>query len=402
MVKKFSLSIFAVVFFITSLVSAAPSPSIQVTADSAILVEASTGRVIYEKNADVVRPPASLTKMMTCIIGLEKFSPFSDVVASQNAASTDFSTLALNSGDIVNSYELLTGMMLVSDNGGAVAVAENIAGSVQNFAQMMNDKAREIGCEYTNFANPHGLPNPNHVSTARDMSKIAMYCMKNLNFRQIVSTQKMTMNWKNPAGRTILCENTNELLYKDDRSRINVPYNPAEITGIKTGYTDAAGPCLAAGAKRNDVELIAVVLHCETHDSRFDDAAKLLNYGLENVRMMRQTVKDHVENINFANNGKKATLRVGANEEIVFAMLSSENIENFSIEYEVPKTFDENIERGQVVGQAVLKYAGEKIASVPLFARERVTKEISITNKITGWTMPFFSTLKNFWMEYFG
>ncbi len=401
MVKKFCLPIFAVVFLLTSIVSAASNPAIQITADSAILVEVSTGRVLYEKNADVVRPPASLTKMMTCIIGLEKFSPSSEIVASQNVAYTDFSTLSLHNGDVMNANELLTGMMLVSDNGGAVAVAENIAGSVQNFAQMMNDKAREIGCEHTNFANPHGLPNANHVSTARDMSKIALYCMKNPTFRQIVSTPTATVHWKNPAGRTLMCENTNELLYKDARSRIIVPYNPAEITGIKTGYTDLAGPCLAAGAKRGDVEVIAVVLHSATHDSRFDDAAKLLNYGLENVRMMKKVVSDHVEEITF-DNGKKSKLRVGSSEEFNFAMLSNENLENFSIYYELKKTFDSDIKTGQVVGEAVLKYFDEKVASVPLVARERVSKSVSISNKFTDWTEPFFSSIRNFWTAHFG
>ena len=401
MVKKFSLAIFAVVFFLTSIVNAASYPAIPITADSAILVEASTGRVLYEKNADVVRPPASLTKMMTCIIGLETFSPNSTVTASQNAEYTDFSTLALRHGEIINSYELLTGMMLVSDNGGAVTVAENIAGSVQNFAVMMNEKAREIGCEHTNFANPHGLPNASHVSTARDMSKIAMYCMKNERFRQIVSTPRAVMNWINPAGRTILCENTNELLYKDERSHINAPYNPAEITGIKTGYTDAAGPCLAAGAKRNNVEVIAVVLHCATHDARFDDAAKLLNYGLENVRITRKVVSDSVENVTF-DNGKNAKLRVGTDGEITFAILPNENIENFSVTYELEKTFNADIKPGQVVGQAVLKYADETITSVPLFARERVTKALSVSNKLTSWTEPLFASIKNFWTAHFG
>ena len=401
MKEKFSLMIFAAILFFVSTVKAAPNLTqpefVQITADSAILVEASTGRVLFEKNADVVRPPASLTKMMTCILGLEKMFSYSEVEVSQNAEYTDYSTLNLHQYDIVNSYELLTGMMLVSDNGAAVAIAENIAGTVPLFSVMMNEKAREIGCEHTNFANPNGLPNANHVSTARDMAKIAMYCMQNENFRQIVATQKMIMHWTRPAGRTILCENTNELLYKDEKSTIKTSYNPAEITGIKTGYTDAAGGCLAASAKRGDVELIAIILNASGMYTRFNDAAKLLNYGFDNVTMTRQILKGRIEKTAFVRGGTKATVRVGIEENIVFPLMSNEDPKNLSVTYDFPKFLDAGIERGQIVGKAILNYAGEPVATVPMVARENVEEGFSLTSRLVVWTESFFLFAQSFW-----
>ena len=384
--------IFVVWIFLFSTVYAAevlPSPSI--SADSAILVEASTGRILYEKNADIVRPPASLTKMMTCILGLEMLAPDTEIVASQNAAYAEYSTLQLQQGDILNSHELLTGMMLVSDNGGAVAIAENIAGSVPAFAEMMNKKAREIGCQNTNFANSNGLPNPNNYSTARDMSKIAMYCMQNPKFREIVATKEMMLYWISPVGKKELCENTNELLYKDEKSPIKSQYNPAEITGIKTGYTNAAGGCLAASAKRGDVELIAIVLHSSTMNSRFDDAVRLLDYGFANVQMTRQVRKDRVEKMAFVRGGTSATVRIGPSEDLNFPLLTGEDPKNLSVTYELPKFIDAGIVRGQILGKAVLKYKGEPVVTVPMVARESVAEGFSIWSTIVALTEPFFN-----------
>lgn len=394
--KNFSLLIFSLILFFFTAAQAAESAPIQITADSAIMIEASTGRVLFEKNADVVRQPASLTKMMTCIIALEKMSPYSEVEISQNAEYTDYSTLELRKGEKVNFNQLLTGMMLVSDNGGAVAIAESVAGTVPLFTVLMNDKAREIGCEHTNFANANGLPNSNNVSTARDLSKIARYCMQNENFRQIVATPKMIMHWTNPAGRTILCENTNELLYKDEKSIIKTPYNPNEITGIKTGYTDAAGGCLAASAKRGDIELIVIILHAADMNTRFEDAAKLINYGFENIKMTQPVKKNRVEKSSFVRGGKSATVKIGIDEDLEFPLFAGEDPKNLSVTYELPQFIDAGIERGQIIGQAVLNYKGKPVASVPMVARESVQKGFSLTSTIVGWVEPFFYSHKIF------
>ena len=151
----------------------AQTPEPTILADSAILIEASTGRVIYEKNADVARPPASMTKMMTCILAIENLTKRTLVPIPDDSIYTEDNTFPWAQGDVIQADELMLGMMLVSDNGAAVALAQAISGTVPQFAALMNERARELGCTNTNFANPNGLPNDSHYSTARDMAKIA-------------------------------------------------------------------------------------------------------------------------------------------------------------------------------------------------------------------------------------
>ena len=244
--------------------AAAPS----VLAESAILINAQTGGVIFEKNADTRRAPASLTKMMTCILCLEDKGLNAEFKVTQAAAATEDSYLEMKGGERLLSGELMREMMMESDNGAAVVVAQNVSGSVLKFADRMNEKAKELGCRKTHFSNPHGLTARWHYSTARDMSKIAAYCMKNPDFRKLVNNQKSVIHWASPSGRTYKSETTNELLGS---------YNGAN--GIKTGWTNAAKGCVAASAKRGNVELIAIVMKSKNHDTRFADARKLLDYG---------------------------------------------------------------------------------------------------------------------------
>jgi D-alanyl-D-alanine carboxypeptidase (penicillin-binding protein 5/6) len=167
----------------------------QVTAQAAILIEASTGRVIWEKNADEEHYPASTTKMMTGILGLENIGPRTEVFISPHASGTEDCFLDIRAGERMTAEELITGMLMVSDNGAAVAVAEQVDGSVPAFANRMNAKAKELGMENTHFENPNGLPNPNHHSTVRDMAKLAKYAMENPKFREIVGTKNRRIQW---------------------------------------------------------------------------------------------------------------------------------------------------------------------------------------------------------------
>ena len=253
-------------FVISHSIQVLASPSI--LAESAILINARTGGVIFEKNADVRRAPASLTKMITCILCLESKGLNAEFKVTQAAAATEDSYLEMKGGERLLSGELMREMMMESDNGAAVVVAQNVSGSILKFADRMNEKAKELGCRRTHFSNPHGLTAKWHYSTARDMAKIAAYCMKNPDFRNLVNHQKSVIHWKSPSSRTYKSETTNELLAK---------YNGAN--GIKTGWTNAAKGCVAASAKRGKVELIAVVMKSKDHDTRFADAKKLLDYG---------------------------------------------------------------------------------------------------------------------------
>ncbi|MBR4382669.1 MAG: D-alanyl-D-alanine carboxypeptidase, partial [Selenomonadaceae bacterium] len=360
MKRIFAAIIFAAVTIVNFVVYAAESEP-KISASSAILVEASTGRIIYEKNANEERAPASMTKMLTCIIALEKLTPFEEILLSNEAIMTEDNTLRWEKLDSVAAKDMITAVMLVSENGGAVALAQAVSGSVSEFADVMNKKAREIGCKNSNFVNPNGLPNPQHYSTAADMARIAVYCMKNPDFRKIVETKRTSIKWIYPKDKWSELNNTNELLGKFKGAN-----------GIKTGWTRAAGGCLAASAKRGDVELIAVVMNSTDMDTRFDDATKLLNYGFERVRMVEAIDAERVDKKIFVRDGEQATVHVGIDENLMFPLMASEDTKLLRVTYDLPKIVKASIHEGQVLGEAVLRYDGKPVARVPLVAREEV------------------------------
>lgn len=255
-----------VLLLVWSAVAMAAAPDI--TADAAIVIDEATGQVLYEKNADKREYPASMTKMMTCILALETSSPDQLVTVSRYAA--DVECTRLYPGYTLRMADILQQMMMISDNGAATAVGEAVGGDEATFAAMMNEKAQAIGAVNTHFVNMNGMPDANHYSTARDMAKIAAYAMHNDAFRQIVGTKAKNIYYIAPQGHTTYCVNTNELLDTYDG-----------CTGIKTGWTSAARGCLSAAAKRGDKELIAVVMHSDDDETRFSEAAALLDYGFE-------------------------------------------------------------------------------------------------------------------------
>lgn len=238
----------------------------EITADAAIVMDEQTGQVLYEKNADKREYPASMTKMMTCILAIDKGSPDQIITVSDHAANVECTRLypgyALRLADITQQ------MMMISDNGAATAIGEALGGDEASFADMMNAKAKEIGAVNTHFVNMNGMPDPDHYSTARDMAKIAAYGMKLDKFRQIVGTKEKRIYYIAPQGHTTYCVNTNELL----------DTYPG-CTGIKTGWTSAARGCVSAAATRDGRELIAVVMHSDDDETRFSEAAELLDYG---------------------------------------------------------------------------------------------------------------------------
>ena len=365
MKKFFTAIIFTAVTLISSFAAAADSEP-KILADSAILVEASTGRIICEKNSEEKLPPASMTKMLTSVIALEKLNSNEEVFLNQAAIMTEDNTLNWSETDSISAKDMITAVMLVSENGGAVALAQTVAGTIPQFADMMNDKARKIGCTNSHFVNPNGLPNPDHYSTAKDMARIAVYCMKNQNFRKLVETKRTSIHWIYPKEKWSELNNTNELLSK---------YKGAN--GIKTGWTRAAGGCLTASAKRGDIELIAVVMHSPDQDTRFDDAKKLLNYGFERVRMVRGINSADAEKTIFVRGGEQATVRVGAAEDLNFPLMAGEDAKFLTVTYDLPKIVSAGIREGKVLGEAVLRYDGKPIARVPLVALEEVAEGFS-------------------------
>jgi D-alanyl-D-alanine carboxypeptidase (penicillin-binding protein 5/6) len=208
----------------------------QVQARAAILMDAETGQVLYAKNAHKPLPPASITKVMTAILVLERCDLDAVVKASERAVNTKASSMHLRVGEQVKVRDLLYALMLRSANDAAVALAEHAAGSVEAFAQLMNEKAKSLGAKHTHFVNPHGLHDPRHLSTAYDLALITRYAMENETFRAIVKTPyyivERSMNQDD--------------LWMVNKAKFLQEYPDAE--GVKTGYTNPAGYCFAGSA----------------------------------------------------------------------------------------------------------------------------------------------------------
>lgn len=235
-------------------------------AEAGCLINVSTKKILYEKQADIRMYPASTTKIITLLVALKKGDLDSIVTVNEDAAGCEGSSLDLNEGDKLTLNNLLVGMMLVSGNDAAEVVAQHVGGSRETFIEWMNDEAVKAGATNTNFTNPHGLPDNNHFTTARDLALITAGAYSVPGFAPIVSSPKRTIQFLDGSRQVT---NTNKLLGK---------YRGAN--GVKTGYTNAAGCCLVAAAKREGVQLVAVILNS---DERWDDAVQLLDYGFRTI-----------------------------------------------------------------------------------------------------------------------
>lgn len=262
MVRRISILLCLLFFTWGNIVSAALPP--QVEAEAAVLIVLDDNPVVlFGKNPNRRMYPASTTKITTLITALEKGNLAATVTASPRAVTCEGSSLELKAGDKLKLREALYGLMLVSGNDAAEAVAETVAGTVPNFVAMMNDEAKKIGAISTHFTNPHGLPDVDHFTTAYDLALLAAYGMKNPLFADIVSTREYDVRFLNRKTKHVV--NTNKLLD-----------TYTGTIGVKTGSTEAAGDCLVAAAKRGNVRLLAVILN---DDYRWEDAAKLFDYG---------------------------------------------------------------------------------------------------------------------------
>lgn len=331
--------------------------TLAVSADAAVLMDAATGDVLYDKQAYKKRPPASTTKIMTAILGLELGRPDELVTVSPKAAAVGESTIHLDPGEKITLYELITGALIKSGNDACVAIAEQIAGSEENFVKLMNQKALTLGAKDTHFENTNGLPNKNHYSTAYDLALMARYGLQLPTFSSIIRLKETEIHFLEPDVFMDL-RNTNKLLW-------NYPF----ADGVKTGTTNAAGKCLVASATKDGRQLIAVVLHAP---NRFGDAEKLLEWGFEQT-----------ENVSFARAGEVVADFPVSNGESVKAFV------RYPLEVSVQKQFKEKIEKkvvwtrqpnlpiraGEELGVYELWLNGQKINSALLFAEGEVNKK---------------------------
>lgn len=254
-----------------------PENTPNITSEAAIVMEASTGAILYEKNIHKTYYPASITKILTTLIALENSSLGEIVTHSKNAiydVELDSSRIGIDVGEELTMEQSLYGIMLESANEVSYAVAEHVSGDVESFVKLMNEKAKSLGAVDSNFVNPHGLPDPNHYTSAYDMALISRAALENEAFRKITKTRTYTIPPTNIQEETRYLANHHRFI-KNSNS-----YEGA--IGGKTGYTSKAKYTLATFAERNGMTLICVVMRSESIQSEYEDTTNLLNYGFDN------------------------------------------------------------------------------------------------------------------------
>lgn len=334
----------------------------ETSASSAILIEASTGQVLYEKNSDVPMPPASITKIMTLLLGFEAINKgtakWDDLVSvSENAWRMEGSKMFLELGSKVPYSEIIKGISIVSANDGCVALAEHLSGSEKAFVSLMNQRAKELGLNNSTFKNSTGLPEEGHVLSARDIATLSLYLIQNYpEILEIESTKEFTFN----------------NIRQFNRNPILGTFEGAD--GLKTGWTEEAGYCLAATAVQNDIRLIAVILNTKSESERKTAAQELLTYGFKNFKMVNfKKAGEIVDNIDVTI-GKKTSAQLKLDSDIqIFIPVTREN----DIETVISKTFTSlkaPVTTGTSVGTFEVKLDGKTLASSGISTAESVEK----------------------------
>ncbi|MDR3305257.1 MAG: D-alanyl-D-alanine carboxypeptidase [Clostridiales Family XIII bacterium] len=359
--------------------SGAPEPAAsepaapELAAPAALLVNGDTGEALYEKDADAVREPASLTKIMTALIAIETLPPDQIVTCDREIYTVGESQIFLQVGEEISVNDLLYAALVSSANDAAVALAKTCSGSVEAFAEAMNARAQQIGAVNTHFVNPHGLHAEGHVTTARDMALIASEAMKNERFRQYVSTASYTIPATNYYQERVL-ENTNSLLT-----------DFAGATGVKTGTTLEAGRCLVAAATRDGAGLLSVVLGDNPNGPEvFADTAALLEYGFNNFRSV--TIFGAGCSAELAvRDGEADTVTVRASEQKTIT-LSLADADKVRYEYDLPEDTEAPAEEGTKIGTVRAYAADTLLAEVDLEFAASVDQAASIIKHFGDFT----------------
>lgn len=355
--KRLTAAFTAVIFVIVSAIHVSAIPvELNISAVSAIVINADTGEVIFEKNADEQRAIASTTKIMTALLTLEAGQLDRRFTVDSMAIRVEGTSMGLREGDIVTRRALCYGMLLPSGNDAANAAAVNISGSLSAFAEKMNEKAAQLGMNDTHFVTPSGLDADGHYSTARDMAKLTRAALKNEDFRAICGLTSATLEFGNPPySRTLY--NSNKLLKQYEG-----------CIGVKTGFTDNARRCLVSAAERDGVTLIAVTLNAPDD---WNDHKKMLDYGFSVVKPQEIVPKSvSVELIG----GVKKTVCAVPEKTAEFGA-TDEELEKIRTEYNVPEFVYAEVSEGACLGTFDIYYKEELLESIPLLAEESCPRE---------------------------
>ncbi len=354
-----------------------------VSAQAAIVTELVSGRVLYSKNAETRLPMASTTKIMTALVALEEKGDKIDEVfeISDAAAGVEGSSMYLEKGEKMTLRELLYGLMLSSGNDAAVAVSEAVAGSVDAFVDLMNDKAKEIGLKNTAFANPNGLPDDSHYSSAADMARLTEAAMKNEVFAQIVGTKSFTVSGDGKAYPRTLT-NHNKLLSMYDG-----------CIGVKTGFTKAAGRCLVSAAQRDGMTLICVTLNAP---SDWSDHSALYDYGFENYTLTELEDRNLPVAVIEVENSYDGATPVYIEDGVSFPLKEGEEI---CRTVELYDDISAPISSREKVGRIIFEYGADKkeITEADLIVRSDI-RAVSISDSIGRMLAEGLKTIFSRWV----
>ena len=319
--------------------SAKEFSNLNINSKSAIVIDRESKRILYSKNINEKCAMASTTKIMTCIIALESAKLDEIIIVSKEAAMVGGSTIGLSTGDKITMIDLIYGLMLCSGNDAAMQIAITLGNDTEGFSKIMNKKAKEIGLINTNFVTPHGLDDINHYTTAFELAILTDYALTNKQFAQIVNTKSknITIN-----GKTVNISNTNELL-----GYLN------GVNGVKTGYTSKAGRCLVISCKRNNMNLISVVLGADTKKDRTRDSIRILEYAFKNYSQidLKSKIEKYFKEWK-SNNGIEI---IKGKEDIIQPYLEPIPYVNYPILKEEENIININIECEKVLTSPIIK-----------------------------------------------
>lgn len=340
-----------------------------ISAASAILIECDSGHVIWEKNADKRMPMASTTKIMTALVAIERCDTERIVEISPLAIGIEGSSIYLYAGERLSMEDLLYAMLLESANDAAAAIAIEVGGSIEGFADMMNQKAAELGLKNTHFTNPHGLDDPEHYTTASELATIAMAAMQNQTFKEIVGTYKKTIPLNETEGVRLLI-NHNKMLKMYDGA-----------CGVKTGYTKKSGRCLVSAATRDNVDLLAVTLNAP---SDWSDHKELFDYGfsLFESRILCGQGEFRYSMPVISGNDSYVVLENTTDVSVTVPRGYGE----IDCEVYLPRFIFAPVSAGDIVGTLIYKLDGKVIATCPIEATFDVTEK---TYKKSLWDLLF-------------
>ncbi len=349
------------------IVSAYSNPNIN--ARTGILIDYHSDEILYEVDPDAQIYPASMTKIMTSIIAFDllkknKLSLDDMFVVSENAwrlSQSGYSSMFIMVNDQVSVENLLKGIIIASGNDACVALAEGIAGSEENFAEMMNEKAIEIGMTSSNFTNSSGINDPDNVSTVRDIAIMSKYLIDNYPIYYKLFKEK-TFTWDRTGGDPIKQGNRNPLLYKN-----------IGVDGVKTGYLAVEKYSLASSMKKNDRRLIAVVSGFPTKNLRSSESLKLLNWGFRNTNTFEvsRTGKSLFELNTWL--GKKEKIQVTSKEDY-YITINKKDIRNLKVSLKYDGPIVAPIDKGEKIAQLDISIKDELVKSLPLYAAENLKK----------------------------